>query len=278
MRDMNRGVNDNMMIFPPIPELDSIKYYKQALQVSIHHFYIVDEIGEVGPFLDMINVLKTAEQHDTIFIYLNTPGGNLYTAIQIISAIRQSSATVVTSIEGMVASAGTLIFLSGQKHIVNQNCTFMIHNYSHGVWGKGNEVNLRVKHMEDYFKKLAKDMYSKFLTDEEIDEVVNGKDFWMESEEVLRRLGAENSAKTVGDMMQALSGEPSQGDAELIKALIETVASGGVEIEVADEDEEEEVLPPKSRKSKAKKPKIAEDEKPAKPAKKPAKKATKKNA
>jgi Protease subunit of ATP-dependent Clp proteases len=223
-----------------MPEFDSIKYYKQALQVSIHHFYIVDEIGEVPPFLDMINTLKTAEQHDTVFIYLNTPGGNLYTAIQIISAIRQSNATVVTCIEGMVASAGTLLFLAGHKHVVNPNCTFMIHNYSHGAWGKGNEVALRVKHSEHYFNKLAHDLYGKFLTEDEINDVINGKDFWMESEEVLKRLGGENSAASVNDLMEAIStGTSAQNEAEELseEELLDAVLAAAKELMGANAEE-----------------------------------------
>lgn len=253
MHDNNRGVSNNMMLFPPMPELDSIKYYKQMLQVSVHHFYIVDEIGEVPPFLDMINVLKTAEQHDTIFIYLNTPGGNLYTAIQIISAIRQSNATVVTCIEGMVASAGTLIFLAGNKHVVNPNCTFMIHNYSHGAWGKGNEVALRVKHSEHYFNKLAHDLYGEFLTEDEINDVINGKDFWMESEEVLKRLGAANSASSVNDLMEALSGDSnaSSGEPELTEEqLIQVLLEAATQAAEAESEPEASPAPKKRRASK----------------------------
>ena len=246
MHDNNRAASNNMMLFPPMPEFDSIKYYKQALQVSIHHFYIVDEIGDVPPFLDMINTLKTAEQHDTVFIYLNTPGGNLYTAIQIISAIRQSNATVVTCIEGMVASAGTLLFLAGHKHVVNPNCTFMIHNYSHGAWGKGNEVALRVKHSEHYFNKLAHDLYGGFLTEEEITEVINGKDFWFESDELLQRLDSSKSANSVNDLMSTLAGETSDAEELETEALLNSV------IEAAKAAKEEAEVTPvkKSRKSK----------------------------
>jgi ATP-dependent protease ClpP protease subunit len=166
----------------------TIKSYKQVIPVTIYHFYIIDEIEDVKPYLELINTLKTAEKHDTIFIYLNTPGGSLYTAIQIISAIKQTEATVITSIEGSVCSAGTLIFLSGHKFMVNPNCTFMIHNYSHWTGGKGNEIAAQVKYQESYFKKLAKDIYGGFLTDTEITEMSEGKDFWFDSEEVLKRL------------------------------------------------------------------------------------------
>ena len=165
-----------------------IKHFKQTIPVNIHHFYIVEDIKEVDYYLSMINTIRTAEQHDTIFIYLNTPGGNLHTAIQIIAAIRQSSATVVTCLEGVVCSAGTMIFLAGHKHVVNQNCTFMIHNYSQWVGGKGNDITIQVKYTESYFRKLSEDIYGEFLTKDEIESVLEGKDLWMESGDVAKRV------------------------------------------------------------------------------------------
>jgi ATP-dependent protease ClpP protease subunit len=166
----------------------SIKSYKQVIPVSIHHFYITAEIGDVEPYLEMINTLKTAEPHDTIYIYLNTPGGDLNTAVQIISAMNQCPGVVITSIEGSVCSAGTMIFLSGHKFMVNNNCAFMIHNYSGWTGGKGNEIALQVKFQEHYFKKLADDIYGGFLTPDEIGEMLDGKDFWLNSDQVIARL------------------------------------------------------------------------------------------
>lgn len=195
--------NDVIFIQPP-NDGDKIPQYKQSIVVNIFHFYIIDEIGDPRDFLDMINIIKTAEEHDTIFIYLNTPGGSLQTTIQILGAIQQCQGTVVTCLEGEVCSAGTLIFLTGDRHIVNQNCTFMIHNYSQWLGGKGNEVALRVKYSEQYFRKLAYDLYKGFLTDDEIESVMQGKDYWMDSEEVIARLNARNlNLEAVAKALQA---------------------------------------------------------------------------
>lgn len=188
-----RNDNSDFMLLPSLPEDNKIPQYKQAIQVNLYHFYIITEIDQPEAYLDLINVLKTAEAHDTVFIYLNTPGGSLSTAVQIIGAIRQCAGTVVTCLEGEVCSAGTMIFLSGHRHIISPHSTFMIHNYSHWFGGKGNEVVSYIKYQEQYFRKLARDVYSGFLTDEEIDAVFDGKDFWMDSDEVLRRLGIEES-------------------------------------------------------------------------------------
>jgi ATP-dependent Clp protease protease subunit len=165
-----------------------IKQYTQVINVSLHHFYIIGEIEEPDRYIDMINTIKSAEPHDKIFLYLNTPGGCLSTTIQIISAMKQSQAEVTTVIEGEVFSAGTFIFLAGDSYIVNDNCSFMIHNYSHGILGKGGEVARQVKFTDEYFNQLAKSFYKDFMTPTEIEDICQDRDFWMGSEEVIKRL------------------------------------------------------------------------------------------
>lgn len=184
-------ISNELIMFQP-QDNSSIKCYKQTIPVNIYHFYISDQIEDYKPFQDLINILKTAEEHDRILIYLNCPGGDLYVAIQIINAIRTSRATVVTCMDGQVCSAATLIFLSGHEYIVNKHCSFMIHNYSEGVFGKGNEIISRVKHATDWFKKLTYEIYGGFLTDIEIKDMLEGKDIWLDSDEVLDRLQKNN--------------------------------------------------------------------------------------
>lgn len=185
---MTKNNNDLDSLHLFAPEVKSIRNYKQVIPVTIYHYYVTDEIEDIEMYIDLINTLKTAEPHDTVFIYLNTPGGDMSIAIQIISAIKQCQGTVVTALEGNVCSAGTLIFLSGHKFLINPNCTFMIHDYSQWVGGKGNEIHLQVNYYKEYFRKLANDIYGNFLTENEIESVLAGKDIWMDSDEVLRRL------------------------------------------------------------------------------------------
>lgn len=212
--------NNDLIVFPNTMETPKIPQYKQTIPVNLYHFYIIEEIQEPDAYLDLINTLKTAEEHDTIFIYLNTPGGSLQTTVQILSAMRQSIATIVTCLEGEVCSAGTLIFLAGTKHVINANCTFMIHNYSQWIGGKGNEVALRVKYSEQYFKKLAMDLYNGFLSEEEIQAVIDGKDYWMDSEEVMKRIKNRNSI--VDAMAEVTESAISSRSATLMEAEMET--------------------------------------------------------
>jgi len=186
--EYNELILDNMGFNKPIPQ------YEQVIAVTIYHFYITSEIKEnVEPYLDMINILKTAEAHDQIYIYINSVGGALSTTVQITAAMKQAQAHVVTVMEGEVCSAATFIFLSGDDYVVHDNCLFMIHNYSHGVIGKGKEVASRVKFSDIYFKTLANSYYTDFLTPEEIEDVCEDKDLWMGSDEVIERLKARGA-------------------------------------------------------------------------------------
>lgn len=209
--------NLNDLLFLPEKEDNTLKHYKQTLAINIHHFYIVDDIGAVDEFLDLINILKTSEQQDTIFIYLNTNGGVLSTAIQLISAMRQSAATIITCLEGEVCSAGTMIFLAGHKHIVNPNCTFMIHNYSGGIGGKGHEIVSHAAYRNEYIKTLMADVYQNFLSQEEINDVLAGKDIWLTSNQVIERLEHRNllmdeeNAKNFAEKLPELIGDTVKG-------------------------------------------------------------------
>lgn len=182
-----------------------IKHYTQVITLTLHHFYIVGEIEpEVDKYLDMINIIKTAEEHDKIFLHLNTPGGTLSTTIHIISAINQSAAEITTVIEGEVCSAGTFIFLAGHNYVVNDNCYFMIHNYSHEIVGKAAEVAVGVKFADGYYKSLTETFYKGFLTKKEMKQILEDKDFWMGSEEVIRRLVSRGIGTVNGDDIEDL--------------------------------------------------------------------------
>lgn len=207
----SRSMNEDLFDFTPFAK-KSVKHFRQIVPVQIHHFYITDVIKDVDAYINMINTLKTSEQHDTIFIYLNTPGGDLLTTLQIMAAIKQSAATVVTCIEGQAASAGTMIFLAGHRHMVSPNSIFMAHNYSGGNYGKGNELKTRQKFDEIYFYKLVKDIYSGFLTDDELNGLMEDRDVWLDADEVSRRVAhklirTDQSQDDAQNLLAALLGE-----------------------------------------------------------------------
>ena len=169
-------------------EQKPFRYFEQPATVKLHHVYISDSIGEPKDYIDLIHKIKFAGPNDIVNIYLNTPGGYLTTGAQIINAIRASSAHVVTHVEGEVCSLGTLIFLSGDEMVVHDGSLFMIHTYSGVSSGKGHEMHAQTKAQAKWFEEIARRSYIGFLTEEEFEEMIAGRDLWFTAEQVRARL------------------------------------------------------------------------------------------
>lgn len=190
-------------------------FYESPLAGKVYHFYLSESIGAAKDYVEMIQRIKSAGPHDVIYIYLNTPGGYINTGIQIISAMRISGAHIITVIEGEVSSLGTLIFLHGDEMIVHDHCLFMVHNHSSGQYGKGHEYLASAQATSKWFEELARDTYSGFMSELEINQMLDGKDFWMTSSEVRERL--QTFVKHLEKKQKAREAEDKKAEEEAAK-------------------------------------------------------------
>ena len=149
--------------------------------------YLTGAIEEPYVYNEMCYLLDTAASDYTVDIYLNTPGGIIDSAFMIANAINKSKAKVVGHLSGTVASAGTLISMACDELQLTPHLSFMIHNYSGGMAGKGHEMKARQKFTDDHLNDAFKSFYSGFLSEDEMDKVIEGTDLWMGTEEVTER-------------------------------------------------------------------------------------------
>lgn len=157
--------------------------------VSKHiSIYLSDGIGDGPEFIDLIHRIKSATENDVITIHLNTPGGYLETGVQIINAIRSTDAHVITSLESRAYSLGTLIFLSGDELQIHENALMMFHHYSNLMYGKGHEITAELEVVNKWFNKMLKKICVPFLTEEEVTEIQGGRDIWMDTDDIRKRL------------------------------------------------------------------------------------------
>lgn len=156
--------------------------------VSIHEFYLSGEIEGSEDYIDWFDIIRSSGPNDILKIYINSSGGDLFTAIQFMRVLRETEATISVSVEGACMSAATLIFLCGHQFEVSPHSMFMFHNYSSGVAGKGGEMYDRLAHEKVWSEKLMRDSYSDFLTEKEITSVLDNKDIWMDGEQCIKRL------------------------------------------------------------------------------------------
>ena len=154
---------------------------------TVYDLYLYGDVeadANIGPIL---NKLRNATELDEINIYINSPGGSLELCIAIYNILVNSPAQTNGYLDGEACSAAAFILLACSSIFLNDNTLIMLHNFSGGIGGKGHEIKdaypTLEKHGSDFVRKVCK----RILTDEEIIQLLDGKDFWMTSEEFATR-------------------------------------------------------------------------------------------
>jgi ATP-dependent protease ClpP protease subunit len=155
---------------------------------QLHEFYLSGPVLDAEEYIDWFDCIRNASEIDTIRIYINSPGGDLYTTLQFLRVMSDTEATIVTSVEGACMSAATMIFLHGHTHEITPHSLFMFHNYSAGTFGKGGEMYDQLQFERRWSENFMRAVYRDFLAEDEIQSMLNNRDIWMTSDEVAQRL------------------------------------------------------------------------------------------
>lgn len=155
---------------------------------SLHEFYINGVIKEPEEYVEVFDTIRHAGENDIVKVYINSYGGDLYTAIQFLRVLSDTQATTIASVEGACMSAATMIFMGCNNYEVTPHSVFMFHNYSGGAFGKGGEMIDQLIHERKWSEKLLADVYNGFLSESEIKAMLDNKDIWMDGEEVVKRI------------------------------------------------------------------------------------------
>lgn len=90
--------------------------------------------------------LDTKEK--TLSLYINSTGGNLYSAFSLIDIIKTSQHPVRTIAIGSAMSAAFLIFAAGHERHVGKNTSLMCHQFSDSSEGKYHDIKATMKDNE----------------------------------------------------------------------------------------------------------------------------------
>lgn len=96
------------------------------------------------------NLMPPEKAPKEIKLYINSPGGLVYSAFHLIDTMKQSRIPVSTIGMGLIASCGVLTMMAGVKgkRYITQNTSVMSHQYSYGSSGKEHELYAKVKEFE----------------------------------------------------------------------------------------------------------------------------------
>ena len=177
--------------FDVLPIFQSDKPSRLQVKETIFNTYdykLFGEITEVDDYFDLIDALNYASPDDEFVIRIHSGGGLLGTADVIINAIQNTQARVHGHIESLCGSCATIIFLNCHSYSISPRSEFFVHTASSGTIGKEHENYASIMFDRKRVHKMVRDAYEGLLTDQEIDNVLKGQDYYFDADELGERL------------------------------------------------------------------------------------------
>jgi ATP-dependent protease ClpP protease subunit len=186
-----------------------------SVQIQQHKIRLNGDITEPESFTDELNVIENLGENDSATIVINTNGGHLDTAVEFCSAIIGTEGYVHGHINGCAHSAGSMIFLKCHSYSISPYATMLIHSPSGGFVGKFGDLFAQAEHFKDWTNFFYKDVYEDFLTEEELEKVIDGKDMWLNASQIEERLERMVQIRSVRMEQEAEEQAEAFIDAEL---------------------------------------------------------------
>ena len=99
--------------------------------------------------------LAALGQIDTLDVYINSPGGDVFAGITIYNILKRHEADITVHIDGLAASAASIVAMAGDKIVMPKAATMMIHNAWSGGWGNKGKIRKLADELERIDGQLA---------------------------------------------------------------------------------------------------------------------------
>ena len=145
-----------------------------------------------GNFIALDEILRDLDElntKDNVTVHINSVGGDFYAGLAIYNRLRTLDASITTINDGLAASAGSLIFMAGDKgkRKVHAASNLMIHGVLTLLWGYYNAVDLKaeVKTLESHNKAAIAAYVEATGLPEDVVKAAMSKDTYMTGQEAV---------------------------------------------------------------------------------------------
>ena len=187
---------------------DQLGYFFETVNSTQYTVPIDENFMEASYYRGIVNMLAQANEQDIVIFRINSPGGQFSGLLSLLDAIETTQAMTIADITGQAASAASILALNCDQCVVGKYAEMLAHEVSYGVGGKGSDNLSHVQHIKKISDKLIWDTYEGFLEDHEIESVLNGKELFLDSDEIIERL---NKREEYRKELATLSDEDNPG-------------------------------------------------------------------
>lgn len=152
---------------------------------------ITTDFEEPAYYDQLFHVVTNLDQGDVVIYTINSNGGYLSGLAMLLEANAVTEATTVAHIVGSCHSCASILAMSCDEVIVGDYSEMLVHSARFGAGGKVADTKANVMHTEKYTEQIFREFYTGFLSEDEITEVLAGKEHYMLPEEIRDRLEAK---------------------------------------------------------------------------------------
>jgi ATP-dependent protease ClpP protease subunit len=179
--------DDDLESLMPLFSKGRVKSSTQT--VTNHLIFLDDDITEPSNYRDVTECLLSCSPNDNVDILINSHGGHIDTALQIIQAMNACAAAHVgVTVIGAAYSAASMIACAAREVMIADNAEFMLHTAQYGSVGTVPNVRSQTDFVTRQITRLLDQSYSGFLTEKEMAELKSGREFWFDAEEARKRM------------------------------------------------------------------------------------------
>lgn len=169
------------------PEL-FLGYHEKQHTISHITVSIDEEVKDPKYYRHVLARINDLDESDCVELVINSYGGSVDGAVSIINALHRTEAHTVAVLDGIAASAASLIALSCNEIVASNNARLMIHSASGVIGGTMSNSAAYSAFMDAELRKLMTNVYLGFLTQSELEDVFKGCEVWFNSDQIMERL------------------------------------------------------------------------------------------
>jgi ATP-dependent protease ClpP protease subunit len=156
----------------------------------MHNFsvHINEEIKSPDYYSRIFDLLLDAGDNDVVHFFICSPGGRVDGLNVLLEGIRMTEAHTVAVLLGEAHSAASILALNCREVIVTDSAESLIHSCRFGASGKAADIAAQTAHTLKTTERLARETYSGFLTDEELNQMLAGKEWYFDADQIRERL------------------------------------------------------------------------------------------
>ena len=165
------------------------KFWDFAMKNDSAELHFYGEIADTAWSKDDVTPKRVQEDLDSVDkakdvnIYINSPGGDVFAGLAIYTMITRLQKPTTVHVDGLAASAASVIAMAGDRIVMPKSSVMMIHNAWTFSWGNKEEIRETADKLERIDNQLAKIYADRTGRDIETVKQMMKDETWMDGDE-----------------------------------------------------------------------------------------------